>query len=206
MASPRRPAEQLFLLDGPSLRPGAWPWGELRPSAYGLIMADPPWRFEHYSERGEAKSPQAKYRTMTLDEIAALPVAELAAPDCLLWLWTTAAGILAQAPVAERWGFRIATTGVWVKRTRATDKLGFGTGYVLRNAHEPFVIATRGAPDLSRAVRSVVEGRLGRHSEKPDEAFAAAERLCPGVARLELFARRRRSGWDAWGDEVEEGT
>lgn len=196
-------APDLFL---PS--PSAWPFGALRPRAYGLIMADPPWRFELYSDKGEAKSPQAHYGTMSLAEIAALPVADLAAEDCLLWLWATAPLLPRQIEIAEAWGFTYKTSGVWVKRT-VHDKLAFGTGYTFRNAHEPIVIATRGNPDTSRSVRSVIEAgtlieaRMREHSRKPDAAFEAAARLVPGVARAELFSRQRRSGWDTWGNQVD---
>jgi len=190
-----------FLFDGPALMPD-WPWGDLRPGTYGLIMADPPWRFDLYSERGEEKSAQAHYRTMSLAEIAQLPVGELAARDCLLWLWATAPMIDQQIAIAARWGFTFKTSGVWVKTTSG-GKLAFGTGYLLRNAHEPFIIATRGQPRTSRAVRSVIMAPAREHSRKPDEAFAAAAALVPDVPRLELFSRQRRVGWDTWGNEAE---
>jgi N6-adenosine-specific RNA methylase IME4 len=193
---------QPSLFNGAALRQD-WPFADLKPSSYGLIMADPPWHFRTRSEAGAAKSPQAQYRTMSLDAIKALPVAELAAADCLLWLWCTAAGLLEQAGVCTAWGFRISTTGVWVKRASASGRLAFGTGYVLRNCHESFVIGIKGAPRLARDVRSVVEAPRGRHSEKPAAAFAAAARLVPDeVRRIELFSRRDRPGWDAWGDEA----
>ena len=191
---------QPMLFDGPTLR-ADWPWGDLRPGAYGLIMADPPWRFELYSAKGESKAAQAHYATMSLDVIAALTVAELSAPDSVLWLWATAPMLHRQMAIAEAWGFEIATTGAWVKTTRR-GKIAFGTGYVLRNAHEPFVIATRGQPRCARTVRSVVMGEAREHSRKPDAAFAAAEHLLPGVARVELFSRETRPGWDSWGNEA----
>ena len=196
---PARPAAPM-LFDGATLRRD-WPWGPLAPSGYGLIMADPPWRFDLYSARGEAKSAQAQYATMSLGEIAALPVAELAAPDCVLWLWATAPMLPVQIEVAARWGFEFKTSGVWVKQT-VNGRLAFGTGYLLRSAHEPFVIATRGNPKTSRAVRSVVVGEAREHSRKPEAAFRAAEVLVPDVARVELFSRQARPGWDNWGDEA----
>lgn len=178
-----------------------WPWGDLKPSAYGLIMADPPWTFELYSAKGEGKSAQAQYRTMGIEGIARMPVAELAAPDCILWLWATAPMLPAQIGIAEKWGFTFKTSGVWVKTTM-TGKLAFGTGYVLRNAHEPFLIATRGHPRTSRSIRSVVMAPVREHSRKPDAAFLAAEELFPNVRRVELFSRETRMGWESWGDEV----
>lgn len=183
--------------------PSAWPFGTLPAQAFDLIMADPPWRFELYSAAGEEKSPQSHYRTMTLDAIAALPVADLARENAILWLWATAPMLPAQIAIGERWGFRYVTSGAWLKRTRH-GKIAFGTGYVLRNAHEPFLIFARGEPKCARDVRSVVEGEVREHSRKPDAAFRAAERLLPGkgVRRAELFSREARPGWAAWGDEV----
>lgn len=168
---------------------------------YDLILADPPWRFAANSEARPGKGARRHYRTMTLDEIAALPVHALAAPDCVLWMWATSPMLPRQLEVVEAWGFRFKTIGWWVKRT-AHGKLAFGTGYILRSAGEPFIIATRGRPQVDKSVRSVIEGRVREHSRKPEEAFEAAERLMPGARRAELFSRERRPGWDAWGDEV----
>lgn len=181
--------------------PAAWPFGDLEAGAYSLIMADPPWRFELYSVEGEEKSAQGQYATMGLDEIAALPVADLARAAAVLWLWATAPMLPQQLAVMAAWGFTFKTSGVWVKRTKH-GKVGFGTGYVLRNAHEPFLIGTRGAPRTSRSVRSVIEAGLREHSRKPEEAFAAAEQLMPGQRRCELFSRARRACWDTWGHEA----
>jgi N6-adenosine-specific RNA methylase IME4 len=82
-------------------------------------------------------------------------------------------------------------------------KLAFGTGYVLRCAGEPFLIGTRGKPKTTRAVRSIVEGPIREHSRKPDEAFAAAEKMMPDARRIELFSRQQRPGWTVWGNEIE---
>jgi N6-adenosine-specific RNA methylase IME4 len=179
-----------------------WPFPGLAVRAYGLIMADPAWTFTLRSAKGGKKSPQAQYGCMSLDEIAALPVADLAAEDCVLWLWATAPLLDQQIELAARWGFTFKTSGVWVKTT-VHGKVTFGTGYILRNAHEPFLICTRGRPKVSRAVRSVVMGERREHSRKPETAYAAAERLVPGVRRADLFARQVRPGWDGWGDQLE---
>lgn len=179
----------------------AWPFGTLAPLAYDFIMADPPWRFETYSAAGEEKSPQAHYATMTLDAIAALPVADLARTNCLLWLWATAPLMEAQFDIVRRWGFEPKTSGVWVKTTSG-GKVAFGTGYVLRNAHEPFIIAARGKPKTARTERSVIMAQIREHSRKPDEAYGSAERLMPYARRADLFSRQRRPGWDGWGLEL----
>lgn len=188
------------LFDGPR-RIRDWPWGDLEPRAYGLIMIDPPWTFELYSDKGEEKSAQAQYRCMRLADIADLPVRDLSAPDCLLWMWATAPMLPRQLAVMDGWGFRYVTSGVWVKTT-VNGKIGFGTGYVLRSAHEHFVIGALGEPKTTRSVRSVVMGQAREHSRKPDAAYEAAEQLVTGVRRADVFSRQRRPGWDAFGDEI----
>jgi N6-adenosine-specific RNA methylase IME4 len=174
----------------------------LRPAGgFGLIMADPPWSYDMRSEKGYAKSPETHYRTMDLAAIKALPVELLAAPDCLLWLWALGPQLPQAMEVITAWGFTFKTGGHWAK-VGTSGKQHFGTGYILRNAGEPFLIATRGAPKTTRAIRSVIIAPVREHSRKPDEAFDAASRLMPGVQRLELFSRQNRPGWTSWGDET----
>lgn len=182
--------------------PAIWPFGDLRPLSYGLIMVDFPWRFANWSAKGEVKNPVAHYACMTLAEMKAFPVAELAAPDCLLWMWATNPMLPQAFEVMSALGFTFKTAGHWVKRT-VHGKLAFGTGYVLRSAGEPFLIGTIGKPATSRSVRSVIEGPVREHSRKPDEAYAAAEALVPGaIRRADLFSREARPGWDTWGLEA----
>lgn len=175
----------------------------LRPAeGFDLIMVDPPWQFTARSAKGvTAKSAGGQYRCMSLGDIAALPVAALAARDCLLWLWATNPMLPEALSVMETWGFIYKTGGHWVKRTRH-GKLAFGTGYVLRCAGEPFLIGTIGRPRTTRSVRSVIEGLLREHSRKPEEAFAEAERLMPEAQRIEVFSRASRPGWATWGNEA----
>jgi len=174
--------------------------------SFDLIMADPNWRFETRTERGRGvKSPDAHYRTDDIETIKRYPVLSLAHRNCVLWLWATHPMIDQQIEVCRAWGFKFVTTGVWVKRTKK-GKLGFGTGYRLRCASEPFIIGTVGFPLTAKSVRTVIEGPLREHSRKPDEAYQAAEQLLPrtmwGVARrADLFSRQTRPGWNAWGDE-----
>jgi len=172
------------------------------PLRYGMIMADPPWLYALRSVAGQKKAPQAQYACMTLDEIKAMPVSHLASRDCVLWLWATNPMLPQALETMAAWGFTFKTAGHWSKKT-VNGKQNFGTGYILRCAGEPFLIGTVGSPRCSRSVRSVIEGPVREHSRKPDEAFAAAEALVPGVARLELFSRSRRSGWDVFGNEIE---
>lgn len=169
--------------------------------SYGLIVADPPWSYENWSEAGEYKNASAKYDCMSLDDIKKLPVGHLAAPDCVLWLWATNPLLREAFEVLDAWGFQYKTGGHWSKKTKG-GKQAFGTGYILRCSGDPFLIATNGNPWTAKNVRSVVEWPVREHSRKPDEAFTAAEHLCGDVNRLELFSREPRDGWDVFGNEV----
>lgn len=180
-----------------------WPFDPLPPSSYDLIMIDPPWSFENWSEKGKTKKGAAgQYDVMSIDAIKALPVAALARKNAVLWLWATHPMIDQQIDVARHWGFTFTTTGVWVKRTK-NGKLGFGTGRALRCASEPFIIAKIGSPAFAKNVRTVIEGPLRQHSRKPDEAYREAERLMPAARRrADIFTREIRPGWCGFGDEL----
>ena len=168
---------------------------------YGLIMADPPWSFRTWSDKGNAKGAKAQYDCTPLEWIKSLRVADMAAPDCVLWLWATNPMLPQAIEVMAAWGFTFKTAGHWSKKT-VNGKQAFGTGYILRCAGEPFLIGTIGNPKTARNVRSVIEGPVRQHSRKPDEAFAAAEALLPAVQRIELFSRQERDGWDVMGYQV----
>ncbi len=175
-------------------------WG--LPSGFGMIMADPPWSFKTRSDKGvTAKGAGGQYGCMSLADICAMPVADLAAEHCLLWLWATNPMLPEAFQVMAAWGFRFKTAGHWAKTTRY-GKQAFGTGYILRCAGEPFLIGARGAPRTSRSVRSVIMGQVRQHSRKPEEAYAAAEALMPEARRVEIFSRTSRAGWSVWGNEA----
>lgn len=178
-----------------------WPFGDLEPHSFDFIMADPPWNFGLWSENGEEKSPQAQYTTMSLEAIKALPVLDLAAENCVLWLWATNPMLPQAIETLLAWGFAYKTAGTWLKTTK-NDKLSFGTGYILRSASEPFLIGTRGRPTTARNVRSAFFGRHRGHSRKPLEGYREAEKLMPKASRIELFSRADRKGWQTWGDEI----
>lgn len=174
----------------------------LRPAGgFDLIMADPPWSYEMRSDKGYDRAPHAHYDCMPIEAIKAMPVEALAGSNCLLWLWAVSPMLPEALEVIRAWGFTFKTGGHWAK-VGASGKQAFGTGYLLRNAGEPFFIATRGAPKTTKVVRSVIIAPVREHSRKPDEAFAAAEQLMPEARRLELFSRQARPGWSVWGNEV----
>lgn len=124
----------------------------LRPSGgFRLIMADPPWSFDNFSEAGEEKNAKAHYACTPLDWIKSLPVSTLAAENCVLWLWATNPMLPEALEVMRDWGFDYKTAGHWSKKTKH-GKQAFGTGYILRCAGEPFLIGTRGNPKTTHVV------------------------------------------------------
>jgi N6-adenosine-specific RNA methylase IME4 len=164
---------------------------------YGVIYADPPWRFEPYSrETGMDRAADNHYPTMTLDDICALKVP--AADDCVLFLWATAPMLPEALAVMAAWGFSYKSHFVWVK-----DRPG--TGYWTRNQHELLLIGARGevpAPAPGTQYCSVIEGKLGPHSAKPAAFAEIIDDLFPTVPSLEMFARAPRLGWDVWGNQA----
>lgn len=179
-----------------------WPFDGLDPHCYDLIMADPPWSFDNWSQAGESKNAKSHYNCMNIQDIMDLPVMDLASENCLLWLWATNPMLPQGLDTLKGWGFEFSTAGTWVKSTR-NGKRHFGTGYVFRSANEPILIGKRGAPKLTaKNIRSTIEGKVREHSRKPDEAYADAEALMPDARKLELFSRQPRSGWSTWGNEV----
>lgn len=173
-------------------------------SQYSVIYADPPWRFSTYSAKGKGRSAEAWYDCLTVNEICALPVGELAAPDCVLLLWTTDPFLREAFRVIDAWGFTYKTVGFyWAKHNNG--KWPIGTGYWTRANPEQCLLATRGKPKrLNADVPKLIVAPRREHSRKPDEAYERIERLCASPY-LELFARQRREGWDALGDETDLG-
>jgi N6-adenosine-specific RNA methylase IME4 len=153
---------------------------------------------------------------MTLAEIKALPVADVAAKDCVLMLWAVDPLIPQALQVGAAWGFTYKTLGfVWAKERRVTSKRAalhddpdhkrfpIGTGYWTRANPEVCFLFTKGKPKrLSASVRKLLIAPRREHSRKPDEIYGRIEALVDGPY-LEMFARQRRPGWDAWGDETE---
>lgn len=167
---------------------------------YGVILADPEWRFEPWSrETGMDRAPENHYPTSEIEAIAARDVAGLAAEDSVLFLWATAPMLPQALHVMARWGFGYRTHVVWLK-----DQVGLG--YWVRSVHELLLIGTRGkvpAPAPGTQWQSVISAPRGPHSAKPERAYALIEAYYPSLPKIELNARARRPGWDAWGNEAE---
>jgi N6-adenosine-specific RNA methylase IME4 len=171
---------------------------------FPVILADPPWTFTTYSKKGEGKSPSKHYKTLSIDDICAFPVKEVAADDAVLFLWVYQPLLPEAFKVMEAWGFRyVSIAFVWRKLTKH-GKEHMSTGYYTRAGMEMVLIGRRGNPPrpLDRGVRQVFSSPVREHSRKPDEVYDNIERLYAGPY-LELFARAGyRKDWARVGDEV----
>lgn len=169
---------------------------------YGIIYADPPWAYRNKHCEGSAL---AHYNTMCLEDICNLPVKEIAAQDCVLFLWTTYPMLPEALRVIEAWGFKYKTIGfAWIKQNRKADSLYMGTGYWTRANSEVCLLAVKGKPKrISASVHSVIVSHIREHSKKPDEARQRIVKLMGDLPRIELFARQKADGWDTWGNEID---
>jgi N6-adenosine-specific RNA methylase IME4 len=184
-----------------------------QPKHYKVIYADPPWTFATYSRKGKGRGPEAYYDCMNLADIKALPVAEWAADDCVLLLWTTDPLLEKAFDVIHAWGFTYKTVGFYWAKLRKPEMLYsdgnffIGLGFWTRSNPEPCLLATRGKPRRRSAnVRKLIVSPRREHSRKPDEVYERIEALCQGPY-LEMFARfsrpgLARPGWDLWGHEA----
>lgn len=134
---------------------------------------------------------------MTLEEICAMPVAEMANDDAILFLWTTAPKLEEGLRVLREWGFSYRTCAIW-------DKQSIGMGYYYRIQHEIMLIGVRGSiPTPAPGVRpaSVISEPKSKHSAKPDIFRDQIEAFYPSLPKIELFCRTPREGWAVWGNQ-----
>jgi N6-adenosine-specific RNA methylase IME4 len=186
--------DQLFEVQATSVvpvEPGPLPAGP-----YDVIYADPPWRYANQAPRSQDRI-ESYYPTMPIEDIRAIPVENLAASDAALFLWATSPLLPEALSVMTAWGFTYKTSMAW-------DKGRMGLGYWVRVQHELLLIGSRGNPGrpLTRNICSVISEPRGPHSRKPDRARRNIEAMFPTARRIELFARMRTPGWDAWGNEA----
>lgn len=172
---------------------------------YSVIYADPPWQYKVYSKKGMGRSAESHYPTMSIEDIKALPVANLADKDCALFLWVTFPCLLEGFEVIKAWGFSYKTVAfVWVKQNKKADTLFWGMGYWTRSNVEICLLATKGRPKRVHAgIHQVIVSHIEEHSKKPVEVQKRIIQLMGDVPRLELFARRKAEGFDVWGNEVD---
>ena len=203
--------EPLGLFNAPQGQPQASGNGTLpRRGAYRCIVVDPPWDQGKTGKRDVRpnQGTSLDYPTMTLEEIAGVPIADWAAKNAYLWLWATnsrsrSSGqpILMQAfELMEGWGFRYYTTLTW---TKATGPCPFGP-YQITTEHCLFGYRGKARfPKMSLGkMKTAFEAPVTRHSEKPSVLYENVEKYF-GAPRLDVFARRRHPGFEAWGNQVE---
>lgn len=181
------------------------PFAHLPMFGFEIIYADPPWSFDNWSEKGEDRNPNQHYDTMPWEEIAALPVGELASRNCACFLWAIDPLLDKAFETLRRWGFRYATVGfTWVKLNPSGQGYAMGTGYYTRANPEICLLGMTGSmPRLDAGVRQLVVEPRREHSRKPDRIADDIVRLFGDRPRIELFARTKRSGWEAWGNQVD---
>lgn len=202
---------------------------DLPAGPFGCILADPPWKFKTFSAKGRDRCPDAPvtrnqqrqnrperhYATMSLDDIKAIPVASLAAKDCVLLMWAVDPMIPEALELGKSWGFTYKTVGFyWAKMRKETSTrhllheapdhkmFPMGTGYWTRANPETCLLFTRGKPKrVATDVRKLIVSPRREHSRKPDEQYERIERLVDGPY-LELFARQAWPDWQAWGNQT----
>lgn len=173
---------------------------------YGTILIDPPWRF---ANRTGKMAPEHKrlrrYRTMSFEEIAALPIVRHAMPQSHLYMWCPNALLLEALQIMKGWGFVYKTNIVWFKVRKDGGPDGRGVGFYFRNVTEMLLFGTRGKLRTLKPGRTqvnIIVSRKQEHSWKPEQSYDIIEACSPGPY-LELFARQRRTGWEWWGDQAE---
>jgi len=189
------------------------PAAELRAAVGGrrfkTILADPPWQFVNRTGKVAPEHRRlARYSTMDLTAICALPVAEVATSTSHLYLWVPNALLPQGLQVLKAWGFEYKSNIIWHKIRKDGGPDGRGVGFYFRNVTEILLFGTRGKNARTLAAgRSQVNflaTRKREHSRKPDEIFPIIEACSPGP-RLELFARGIREGWTTWGNQAIDG-
>ena len=183
---------------------------------FRMVAADPPWAYRTRSAKGQGRSAEQHYATMSLEDIARLPVEAHCAKDCHLLLWVTGPflAIGAHITIMRAWGFDpCALWAVWIKPTQARWDHGhlmlddtvwrMGMGHTSRQNAEFVVAGRRGRPErLSKKVRQIMTEPARQHSRKPEIFYQNAEAYAAGP-RLELFGRQARKMWTVRGNEVE---
>jgi N6-adenosine-specific RNA methylase IME4/ParB-like chromosome segregation protein Spo0J len=166
---------------------------------YGVIYADPPWKYETFSENGMDRSADNHYPTMSMFDMLSLDVP--AADDCVMFMWATVPMLPEALDLLDSWGFEYKSHIAWIKDRQ-------GTGYWTRNKHELLLIGTKGrvpAPAMGTQPPSVIELPITKHSEKPAFFADMIASLYPTTPKLEMFARMGRVGWDVIGNEAPDG-
>lgn len=175
---------------------------------FSTILADPPWRFLNRTGKIAPEHRRlSRYDTMSMDEIAELPVSKIAQDRAHLYLWCPNALLPDGLRIMDAWGFEYKSNIIWRKIRKDGGSDGRGVGFYFRNVTENILFGVRGknARTLAPGRRQVnyIESRKREHSRKPDEQYELIE-SCSWGPFLELFARGSREGWSTWGNQADE--
>lgn len=173
---------------------------------FSTILCDAPWQFKVWSkDTGSGRSAESHYPTLDIPALKALPVADIAAPDCALFFWACMPMLPEALEVMEAWGFKYKTAAfTWMKTNPKGSGLFTGMGYWTRANAEICLLGTRGKPKrVDRGVKQAILAPVTRHSAKPPEIRERIERLMGPGPKIELFARERVPGWAALGNELD---
>ena len=178
-------------------------------SRFSTLLADPPWQFANRSGKIAPEHRRlSRYSTLSLEEIIALPVTEIAEPKAHLYLWCPNAMLPEGVTVMKAWGFTYKSNIVWHKVRKDGGSDGRGVGFYFRNVTELVLFGVRGknartfAP--GRRQVNLLATRKREHSRKPDEQYQLIE-ACSPAPYIELFARGTRKGWTTWGNQADDG-
>lgn len=175
---------------------------------FACILADPPWQFQNKTGKVAPEHKRLnRYGTMTLDDIKALPVHDIAADTAHLYLWVPNALLPEGLEVMKAWGFQYKSNIIWHKVRKDGEPDGRGVGFYFRNTTEIVLFGVRGknARTLAPGRRQVniLKTMKREHSRKPDEFYGIVEACSPGPF-LEMFARGSRPGWSTWGNQADD--
>ncbi len=174
---------------------------------YDVILADPPWKYDKKVTGGSLSSGACQqYSVMDIKDIASLPIGDLIGDNCALFMWVVSPKLYDGIDVIwESWGFRYVTKAwTWVKANKSGFGFFTGMGHYTRANTEDCYLCIKGSMPVARHdIQALIYSPVREHSRKPDEQYAKIEKLYPSMKYLELFARKKRAGWDSWGNEIE---
>jgi len=174
---------------------------------YQIIYADPPWK---YNSRANHKTrfrggACGHYSLMSMEKIKSLPINKITDKNCALFLWTTFPYLKEQLEVFESWGFKFKTLGfAWLKTNKNNGFPFFGVGYYTKSNMELCLLGIKGKmKPITNKISQIIIAPRKEHSRKPNEIRDKIVELFGDLPRIELFAREKVKGWDAWGNEFE---
>ncbi|MEM6405738.1 MAG: MT-A70 family methyltransferase [Pseudomonadota bacterium] len=177
---------------------------------YATVLADPPWQFKNRTGKMAPEHKRlSRYPTLNLEDIQALPVAEITEETAHLYLWVPNALLAEGLQVMQVWGFTYKTNLIWYKIRKDGGPDRRGVGFYFRNVTEIILFGTKGKQARTlppgRSQANLLASRKREHSRKPDEQYELIE-ACSWGPRIELFARGARAGWTVWGNQAADYT